>query len=110
MSIDYYPLREPITHVQLKKGNIYTELLIWLDHEFAGLILCRDEGETRALLRALSATGRVAAVVRVTEAGRELTLLLPGIQPDTLLVSAYGKLTTLLALELTSSKAVCDEY
>ena len=100
MSTSYYPLREPITSIWLKKLGPYTELLVWLGHEIAGRILCRDEDEARALLRAL-ATDHAAATVYATANGPKLAILSSGIQSDAVLVSERGELTTLQELKAT---------
>ena len=43
MSMYYYELKKPITHLGIEKTGGHSRISIWINHGFSGILIVRDE-------------------------------------------------------------------
>lgn len=107
MSTYYHPLTPPITSVRVdaESSPVHDFVSVWVNGAKAGKLTVRSE-ETSSLLRALSAGRDVAQVFAAGRGRTALKVFDGGIDPDDVLISEYGEVTTLRELRGRVDKIV----
>ena len=97
MGTEYYKLKPPVTSVKVVEENpSHTKLSIWINHGLAGTLTLRTK-EVQNLLRILADDGMCVLHTRWggLERGTVVTVNDTSLPEDTVIVSEYGRLSTI---------------
>ena len=98
MSTNYYRLKSPFTSCRTEVGGGHTRLSLWVNHAKAGDITLRN-AEVPKVLQALARDAPACRLVATAGGGTRLDFDDDNLEPDHVLVSEYGDLTSLADLE-----------